>query len=113
MKIPKDEYMIMLMELQHMGKLLHSLQIEEQRIAGVLAHPQTRHNIQAQAKLPRVRKDIASIMGIIEVQGNIVNNHIEETYEFKFESFKTKDYSDVVGEANKLNKEEAKNILLK
>lgn len=93
------------MELQHMGKTLHSLQIEEQRVCTVLGNQQTRHNIEAMAKLPKVRKDIASVMGIISVQGDMVNNHIESVYGFKFESFKTKDYSDVIAAAAKEKEE--------
>ncbi len=66
--------------------------MEEQSILGRLGHPKFKHDISLNAKLPRVRKDIASVQGILQVQTNIINSQCERTYEFKFESFKTENY---------------------
>lgn len=96
MKISPIDYQNMLLELAHMGKLLASLQMEEQKTAGILATRSTSHDIKAMAKLPKIRKDIANVLGIMEVQGNLVNAHIESTYQFEFQSFKTKDYADII-----------------
>lgn len=100
----KEDYFLLLLEEAHNARLFASLQMHDQELTKTIKD--NKYDIAAQSRRKKVRVDIASMAGIIQVQTNLINAQMEKTYGIKFQSFTANDYKEILSEAKQVQESE-------
>ncbi len=98
----REDYFLLLLEEAHNARLYASLQMQDQQLTTTIKSD--KYNITAQNRRKKVRVDIGTLGGIIQVQTNLINSQIEKTYDVKFTSFTAEDYNEIITEAQQVQK---------
>jgi uncharacterized protein YlaN (UPF0358 family) len=108
-----NDYLCLLLEQSYFSRLLGGLQHEEQ----VCLHniSKFKHDITHNAKLPRIRNDIAVAQALLKIQTDLINSKLQKTYDFQFKSFTVPDMPEyeevskaqqIQGDQNKVQRED-------
>jgi hypothetical protein len=79
-------YFLSLMESNYLAGLQQGLAMQKRIYKETLKTKQ--YDVEANAKLPKVNADLKVVSSLLKGHQNVINNYLQQTYDFKFESIK-------------------------
>lgn len=87
-------YFLSLLESNYLAGMQQGLGMQKRMLKETLKTKQ--YDVEANAKLPKVNADLKVVSSLLKGHQNVINNYLQQVYDFKFESIEVAPFEEPV-----------------